>query len=61
MDDYVFLVVAKLKADRLKLEREQRAAARIWATDDVPAASKDEHGANRRSRSSSSNDWRVQS
>ena len=26
MDEYLFLMLAKLKADRLKLEREQRAA-----------------------------------
>jgi hypothetical protein len=25
MDDYLFIVLAKLKADRLKLQREQRA------------------------------------
>lgn len=27
MDEYLFIVLAKLKADRLKLEREQRFAA----------------------------------
>jgi hypothetical protein len=27
MDEYLFLIAAKLKADRLKLEREQREAA----------------------------------
>jgi len=27
MDEYLFITVAKLKADRLQLEREQRAAA----------------------------------
>jgi len=37
MDEYLFLVMAKLKADRLKLEREQRerlhvpALAPAWA------------------------------
>lgn len=28
MDEYTFIVMAKLKADRLKLQREQRAARR---------------------------------
>ena len=28
MDEYLFIALAKLKADRLKLEREQREAAR---------------------------------
>ena len=27
MDEYLFMTLAKLKADRLKLEREQRASA----------------------------------
>lgn len=27
MDEYLFIALAKLKADRLKLEREERAAA----------------------------------
>jgi hypothetical protein len=61
MDDYVFLVLAKLKADRLKLEREQRAAARIWATDYADAASKDQHDAKRSSRFTSDDYWRMQS
>lgn len=29
MDEYLFIMLAKLKADRLKLEREQRAAAYV--------------------------------
>ena len=29
MDEYLFIALAKLKADRLKLEREQREAARV--------------------------------
>ena len=29
MDEYLFITLAKLKADRLKLEREQRAAPAI--------------------------------
>jgi hypothetical protein len=61
MDDYVFLVLAKLKADRSRLEREQREAARLWATDQAPAASKDEHGVNRSSRFTADNFWRMQS
>lgn len=32
MDEYLFLVVAKLKADRQKLEREQREQLRVSAT-----------------------------
>jgi hypothetical protein len=28
MDEYLFITLAKLKADRLRLEREQRAAVR---------------------------------
>ena len=30
MDEYLFLTMAKLKADRRKLEREQRAKAARW-------------------------------
>jgi hypothetical protein len=29
MDEYLFIAMAKLKADRLKLEREQRESARV--------------------------------
>jgi hypothetical protein len=29
MDEYTFLIAAKLKADRLKLEREQQESARL--------------------------------
>jgi hypothetical protein len=29
MDEYLFITLAKLKADRLKLEREQQAAAAL--------------------------------
>jgi hypothetical protein len=61
MDDYVFLVLAKLKADRQRLEREQRAAARIWATEREPAASKDERGSHRSSRFTTDHDWRMPS
>lgn len=61
MDDYVFLVLAKLNADRLKLEREQRAAARIAATVYADAASKDQRGVLRSSRINSENYWRMQS
>ena len=37
MDEYLFIALAKLKADRLKLEREQREAARVpHPRDDEP-------------------------
>ena len=37
MDEYLFIALAKLKADRLKLEREQREAARAsHPQDDEP-------------------------
>jgi hypothetical protein len=37
MDEYLFIAVAKLKADRLKLEREQREALRAQhPRDDEP-------------------------
>jgi hypothetical protein len=37
MDEYLFLTMAKLKADRQKLEREQREAARqVGATPAPP-------------------------
>lgn len=59
MDEYLFLVLAKLKADRLKLEREQRAAT-SWTTDHARAASNGQRDAKRFSRPTS-DDWRVQS
>jgi|GEM_PF-6261532 hypothetical protein len=31
MDEYLILVMAKLKADRRKLEREERNRQRLWA------------------------------
>lgn len=34
MDEYLFIALAKLKADRLKLEREARAAAPVADPDD---------------------------
>lgn len=61
MDDYVFLVLGRLKADRLRLEREQRAVARIGATDRAPAASKEERGEHRSSRLVTDHDWRMSS
>jgi hypothetical protein len=57
MDEYLFLVLAKLKADRRKLEREQR--ARLYAPDVQPARIE----AVARSRDSvvSRFEWRAQS
>jgi hypothetical protein len=37
MDEYLFLLVAKLKADRLKLEREQRMQLHADERPDAPA------------------------
>lgn len=39
MDEYLFMTLAKLKADRLQLEREQRASAPHPEHVDAPAAS----------------------
>ena len=61
MDDYVFLVLAKLQADRLRLEREQRVGATFGATEYARAASKGERETRRSPRSISDPDWRVQS
>jgi hypothetical protein len=36
MDEYLFLTMAKLKADRLKLEREQRAQAEAQRPESRP-------------------------
>ena len=41
MDEYLFLTVAKLKADRRKLEQEQRELAKSERREAKP--SKDEH------------------
>ena len=59
MDEYLFITLAKLKADRLKLEREQRAAA----VDDEPREGPNEthrHSA-RTSWFSREPQWREQS
>lgn len=43
MDEYLFIAVAKLKADRLKLEREQREAARLANPRDEDEGSEHTH------------------
>lgn len=63
MDDYTFITLAKLKADRLWLEREQRLAAQV---PDPEAEQIESHRHSARTQSfwvgfSSESKWRQQS
>ena len=53
MDEYLFITLAKLKADRLKLEREQQAAA-AYAEPPEPSA---QHTATHSARQSPKTRW----
>lgn len=67
MDEYVFLLLAKLKADRSKLQREQRAT--VWAPDSSNERIEADRRSTRRAtlrngrdgESTSELHWRVQS
>lgn len=60
MDEYVFLLAAKLKADRVKLAREQRTVA--WAPErERRIESGDERRRRRTARVNLDNYWRMQS
>jgi hypothetical protein len=53
MDEYLFITLAKLKADRLKLEREQQAATVI----DEPPLESAQHPATHSARQSPKTGW----
>jgi hypothetical protein len=60
MDEYLFLVMAKLKADRLKLQREQRAALAIGEPErDWRSAPPREQRADRSPRFTAENNGRA--
>jgi len=53
MDEYLFITLAKLKADRLRLEREQRAALPAGE----PSAEPFRHSATRSAKQASKSGW----
>jgi hypothetical protein len=61
MDEYLFITMAKLKADRLQLEREQRAAAELPVEPFNPSATHSARQAPTRRWFSRAPQWREQS
>jgi hypothetical protein len=62
MDEYLFITMAKLKADRLRLEREQRAQAPAEESRKQPTETHNESpGRVRTSWFSRAPQWRAQS
>ncbi|HEY8539903.1 MAG TPA: hypothetical protein VIL28_13625 [Steroidobacteraceae bacterium] len=61
MDEYLFLVMTKLKADRLKLEREERERQRLWAAPVERSRSNDRRTSHDAERFFSKLEWREQS
>lgn len=59
MDEYLFILLAKLKADRLKLEREQRLAAQAPSESSETSWST-AHRASRTRWYASEPEWREQ-
>lgn len=57
MDEYLFILLAKLKADRLKLEREQRLAGGPEDTTEPPRAAADRRTSKARWFPAPSSDW----
>ena len=61
MDEYTLLIAAKLKADRLKLEREQREQLHVAASQPVRIEAANARDARASRRPFSKLEWREQS